>query len=444
MGASAHMGPMCNAFPMHHKHVDGDGTPEFSAAGNELHHMVLGPGERAVSEWTRAGLRLPDLESIRSYRVSRIQEQLRTRGYDGILVMDPLNIRYMTDTTNMQIWVMHNAARYAFMTADGFISLWDYENCEFLSGHYKRIDEVRRAISSTYFLAGPRFHEVAQRWADDLAGFISDHCGPNPRIAVDQVNFLEGKMLEEHGITVERGQEVMERARLIKSADELDAMRCAAHACTSTMADIREQVEPGMTETHVWSMLHAGNIRRGGEWIETQILASGPRTNPWFQEASSRVIENGDILAYDTDLVGAYGMCIDISRSWMIGDKRPDATQQQVYDLALEQINRNMELMKPGTTIDELTHRAWTPPVEDYRHYSVLFHGVGLCDEWPSVYFPAAWDDLGQDYALEPGVVMTVEAFVGSRAGGQGVKLEEQVVITETGCELVADYPLSL
>ena len=223
-------------------------------------------------------------------------------------------IRYMTDTTNMQIWVMHNAARYAFMTADGFISLWDYENCEFLSGHNKNIDEVRRAISSTYFLAGPRFHEVAQRWADDLAGFISDHCGPNPRIAVDQVNFLEGKMLEEHGITIERGQEVMERGRLIKSADELDAMRCAAHACTSTMDDIREQVEPGMTETHVWSMLHAGNIRRGGEWIETQILASGPRTNPWFQEASSRVIENGDILAYDTDLVGAYGMCIDISR----------------------------------------------------------------------------------------------------------------------------------
>ena len=190
-------------------------------------------------------------------------------------------------------------------------------------------------------------------------------------------------------------------------------------------------------------MLHAGNIRRGGEWIETQILASGPRTNPWFQEASSRVIENGDILAYDTDLVGAYGMCIDISRSWIIGDKRPDATQQQVYDLALEQINRNMELMKPGTTIHELTHRAWTPPVEDYRHYSVLFHGVGLCDEWPSVYFPAAWDEWGQDYALEPGVVMTVEAFVGSRAGGQGVKLEEQVVITETGCELVANYPLS-
>ena len=67
------------------------------------------------------------------------------------------------------------------------------------------------------------------------------------------------------------------------------------------MAEMLAAVEPGMTERDVWAMLHAGNIRRGGEWIETQILSSGPRTNPWMQEASARVIQAGEMLAYDTD-----------------------------------------------------------------------------------------------------------------------------------------------
>jgi len=428
----------------HRKHIEGDGTPEFAAAGAELHHMNLGPGAKAVAEFEAAGLQLPNLEAIRDYRQDRVKQQLRERGYDGIIVMDPLNIRYLTDTTNMQIWVMHNASRYAFMSADGYTVLWDYENCEFLGGHNPRIDEVRHAIGSTYFLAGPRFHEISQRWADDMHAVIAEHCGPNARIAVDQVNYLEGTMLAAHGVTIERGQEAMERARLIKSADEIDAMRCAGVACVSAMDEMRQMVVPGMTETEAWSMLHAGNIKRGGEWIETQILASGPRTNPWFQEASSRVMEGGDILAYDTDLVGAYGMMIDISRSWILGDKPAAPGHQHVFDLALEQINRNIELLRPGVTLYELTHNAWTPPVDQYRHYSVLFHGVGQCDEWPDVYFPHAWEAWGQQYALEPGVVMTVEAFVGSRDGGQGVKLEEQVVITEDGCDLIAHYPLDL
>ena len=406
--------------------------------------MNLGPGSKAVAEFTAAGLRTPDLGAIRSYRQRRVKEKLDVFGYDGVLVMDPMNIRYLTDTTNMQLWVMHNAARYAFMSADGHVILWDYENCEFLAGHHDDVNEVRPATGSTYFLAGDRFSEICQRWADEIAEVVAERCGPNARIAIDQVNYLEGSMLAAHGITIERGQQLMEQARLIKSSDELDAMRCAGVACTSAMADMRAAVEPGMTETEVWAMLHAGNISRGGEWIETQILSSGPRTNPWFQEASSRVIDNGDMLSYDTDLVGAYGMCIDISRSWVVGDKAPTAVQRSTHDKALHQIEHNMALLQPGITVEELTHKSWFPPVDEYRHYSCLFHGVGQCDEYPEVYFPAAWDDWGIDCTMQPGMVLSVEAYVGSRDGGEGVKLEEQVVITEQGCELVAEFPLEL
>ena len=178
----------------------GDGTPEFALAAGENHHMNLGPGSKALAEYEAAGLSTPDLDAIRTYRQRRVREQLDAFGYDGVLVMDPMNIRYITDTTNMQLWVMHNAARYAFMAADGTVVLWDYDNCQFLSGHHDGVTEVRSAIGTTYFLAGDRFDEIAQRWADDMAAVVETHCGKDARIAVDQVNFLEGTKLTNHGI----------------------------------------------------------------------------------------------------------------------------------------------------------------------------------------------------------------------------------------------------
>jgi len=79
------------------------------------------------------------------------------------------------------------------------------------------------------------------------------------------------------------------------------------------------------------------------------------------------------------------------------------------------------------------------PPDDEYRHYCVQFHGVGQCDEYPEIQFPEAWDEWGYDAELEPGMVLTVESYVGPRTGGEGCKLEMQVLITEDGPERL-DY----
>jgi Xaa-Pro dipeptidase len=425
----------------------------FAADGG--HHLVIGPGEPAISEWTAAGLELPDLPTMRQYRVDRVTAQLATQGYDGIIVMDPMNIRYVTDSTNMQLWVMHNGARYAFVSADGHVILWDYYGCEYLAAHSAVVDEVRPAIGSTYFLAGPRHAEQAARWADEITGVVAQHCGRGARIAIDQCHHVGYRALEDAGLELGFGQEVMELARSIKGPDELLAMRCAIHACETTMGEMHAAMQPGMTERELWAMLHAGNIRRGGEWIETQIIASGPRTNPWMQEASSRVIQAGDLVAYDTDLVGAYGMMVDVSRTWLAGDGRgvdgaPTLEQQHTFDLARRQIEQNMELMTPGRSFRELTFDSWFPDPEHYRHYSCLFHGVGQCDEYPEIYFPEIWDEWGFDGELRPGMVLTVESYVGPRSSdgadnwAEGVKLENQVLVTAQGPELLTHFPLGL
>ncbi len=417
----------------------------FEQAGTDLHHIELGPGPALESEWLDAGLDLPDLDAMRQYRFDRVQRQLALQGYDGIILMDPMNIRYVTDTTNMQIWVMHNASRYAWVGADGSVIVWEFYDCDFMSGHNRHVDEVRPAVGFTYFLAGTRYEQKARKWADEMLSVIAEHCGENPRIAIDQCQYLPYTYLAEGGVSIGFGQEVMELARAIKGPDEIRAMRCAVHACETTMFEMYEQMQPGMTERELWSILHAGNIKRAGEWIETQILASGPRTNPWMQEASSRTIQAGELVGYDTDLVGAYGMMVDISRTWVAGDRPPSAAQEHIYGLASEQIHRNGALLTPGTSFRELTEKAWAPPIEDYRHYCVLYHGVGQCDEFPEIVFPEQWEDVGFDGELRPGMVLTCEAYVGARDGrSEGVKLEEQYLVTETGNERLTTFPLGL
>lgn len=417
---------------------------DIRAAGAENHHLVLGPGAALEAEWLSAGLELPDTAALRDYRLERVRSQMISMGYDGAILSDPMNIRYATDSTNMQVWVSHNPSRYCWVGADGSLILWEFFGCEFLSGHNPHVQEVRPAISSIYFIAGPRHEEMSKRWTAEMLSVIGEHCGENPRIAVDTLGYVAYRELDAAGVAVGSGMEMMELARRIKGPDEIKAMRCAIHGCESAMGEMREALTPGMTEREVWAMLHAGNIKRGGEWIETQILSSGPRTNPWMQEASSRVIEAGDIVAYDTDLVGAYGMMCDISRSWLAGDGKPTGAQQNVFDLAHHQIQNNSALLTAGLTFRELTDQSWIPPLDDYRHYCVNFHGVGQCDEYPDIMFSHMWEESGYDGVLESGMVLTTEAFVGSRHGGEGIKLEEQYLVTEGAPEKLSSFPVDL
>lgn len=414
-------------------------TIEYAKTLN-LH--TLGPGDLAVGEWQAAGLALPDLPYIRRYRLEQVRKQLRLMDYAGIVLFDPLNVRYATDSTNMQLWVTHNAARYVFVPTEGPVIMFDYHDTKFLNDHSEVIDEVRTATSWFYFVVGNRYKEISQRWGAEIADLMQQYGGGNNRLAIDRCNPEGLEALNAHGIEVFNGEEVMELARRIKCDEEIKAMRCAIHACEQSMEVMRTNMEPGVSEQRLWSYLHAESIARGGEWIETRLMASGPRCNPWFQECSSRIIESGDLVAFDTDLIGTYGICVDISRTWICGDVKPSDEQKEIYEMAYEQIQRNMAWLKPGLTFKEMTFDSFQYDPALFRHYSCLYHGVGLCDEYPCIYFPSAWDEIGYDAVLEPGMVICVESYVGRRSGGAGVKLEEQVLITETGHELLSTYPM--
>lgn len=402
---------------------------------------ALGPGEVAEREWAAKGLRTPDLDIVRSYRLGRVREQLRKYDLAGIVLYDPLNTRYATDSTNMQLWIAHNAARYAFVPTEGPVIIFEFDHCDFLSAHSNVVDEVRVAKPWFYFLSGNRIDEHAGIWADEVADLVRQYGGGNMRLAIDRCNREGIVALEGHGLEIHNGEVIMEEAREIKCEEEIVAMRCAVEACERSIDVMRDHFVPGIMEQELWSHLHAANIVRGGEWIETRILSSGPRTNPWMQECSSRKIQNGELMGFDTDLIGTYGICVDMSRTWLCGDKPPTPEQKEIYKMAHEQIIRNTEWLKPGLSYEELTYKSWQYDPDEFRHYSLLYHGVGLCDEAPSIYFPSAWKAYGYKGHLEPGMVICVESYIGRQSGGPGVKLEDQVLITETGHEVLTHYP---
>ncbi|MCK0150991.1 Xaa-Pro peptidase family protein [Marivita sp. S6314] len=419
----------------------GDNTP------NDQDRIEIGPTPLAYREWDAAGLDLPDLQEMRRFRWERLTRHIVDRGYGGLLMFDPLNIRYATDSTNMQLWNSHNPFRAVLLCADGYMVIWDYKNAPFLSTFNPLVREQRSGASMFYFATGDRGDAAAKDFVGEVSEIMSEHGGGEKRLAVDKIMVAGYRALTAAGFEVMEGEEVTERARAVKGPDEIKAMRCASEACEIAVARMEEFARTrvplgGITEDDIWSVLHAENIKRGGEWIETRLLASGPRSNPWFQECGGRIVQNNEIVAFDTDLIGSYGICIDISRTWWIGDQKPRPDMISAMQHGVEHIMTNMEMLKPGVMIPELTANTHVlRPEYQKGKYSCLMHGVGLCDEWPLVAYPDQAIPGAFDHPLEAGMTLCVEALISPEGGDFSIKLEDQVLITEDGYENLTKYP---
>jgi len=248
--------------------------------------------------------------------------------------------------------------------------------------------------------------------------------------------------LKEQGVQVERGQSIVEVARAVKTSLDLVQMEQALAVAEPGIAKMRGQLRPGITERELWSYLHQVNIASGGEWIETRLLNSGERTNPWFQESSDRVIGPGDFVAFDTDLIGPHGYCANISRTFFCHPGRPSDDQRRLYRAAYEQIQHNLGLVKPGISFREFAERSWHIPDEFVANrYPMIAHGVGMGDEYPSIAREMDWDAVGYDGMIEEDMTLCVESYIGREGGKEGVKLEEQVVVTASGCRILSKSP---
>jgi len=380
-----------------------------------------------------------NFDKLRSYRLDRVKKELEKNNLEACILFDPVNVRYALDTTNMSIYNMHNLTRYCFIPINGPVILYEYFNCEGLSSHLNLINEVRPAITWDYFSNGDQANLQLKKWINEVDS-LSNSYFKNKKIAIDVINGPAVTALNKAGIKVVDAKLIIEQARVIKSPEELKCMKAALEVAGIGINKMREELKAGMTEDELWSILHKTNIEHGGEWMECRILSSGQRTNPWMQESSNKVIQKGEMVSFDTDMVGPYGYCADISRAFVEGHKFNE-DQKKLYQMALEHINHNSRLIKAGVSFKEFTEKSWKLPDEYYgNRYTCMVHGIGLCDEWPMIRYPT---DGGQkEGRFEKNMTITVETYIGKVRGKEGVKLEQQYLVGENNLELMSHHPL--
>jgi Xaa-Pro aminopeptidase len=341
--------------------------------------------------------------------------------------------------------MLHNMGRYCVVPAEGKAVLFEYanQNCMALAADLPHIAEVRPALIHAFFDVAEHAVPVSRRWAAEIYEVVCAKMGSGPhRLALDRTDVHGMQALLGASFELVEGQRLLELARSIKSEEELRCIRQSVEVADLAMQRMREALRPGITENELWAELHYANIAHGGEWIETRLLSSGPRTNPWFQETSDRRIQAGELVSFDTDMVGPYGYCADISRTFFCEPGTPTARQRQLYKLAAEQVAHNCNLLRPGLSFRDFARHAWQIPERFLeQNYGCLLHGVGMVDEWPAIGCDPN-DPLAQEGQMQPGMTVCIESYIGESGGADGVKLEQQVLITETSHEVLSQFPL--
>jgi Xaa-Pro dipeptidase len=363
-------------------------------------------------------------------------------GVDAVILSDPVNIRYATGARNMQVFSMRNApSRYLLLTQNDSI-LYEFTGCLHLAEGLETIDEVRPAKTASFVAAGPHIAAFERAWAQEMAEQITRLVGDRPTVGLERLNAGAAIELNANGIRVVDAQYAVEMARAVKSAEELKCVIASLRATEKGVGALRAAIKPGLSETELWSVLHQSIIAQNGDYVETRLLNAGQRTNPWFQETSENIIGPNELIALDTDVVGCHGYYSDFSRTFHSGPEKPSREQRTLYKVAYEQLHHNMSILRPYMGFRDYAREAWDIPDKYYANrYYLSAHGVGMTGEYPYLYHEGDFPDAGYDGEIVPGMTICVESYIGLEGGAEGVKLEQQLLITETGTELLSRFP---
>ena len=376
-----------------------------------------------------------DVVALRKGRLQKLMTEIRNGGVDLLILTNPVSVRYATDFRTYALFNSHIPTSYVFISVEGPVVLHG------AYGPSPMVDIALPGRPISYFDGGDALKESAALFAEDVVRYLERIGARNRRVAIEYVNPSITQALERHDIEVADGVQIAERARLIKLPEELACMRYAIEVAELGLNMVRERAKPGIRETELLALFNYVNIAHNGDWQDGRMLASGPRINPWCQEASERKLEAGDLVGIDTDMIGPFGYFADISRTFICGSGSPTKRQAELYRLAVEEVEFNRTLVKPGLSYSDFAAQAY--PVDEAYHenaYTCISHGAGMCDEYPRVN-PRFRDPAPYDGIYEAGMVITLESYMGAVGEPDGVKIEQQVLIIEQGAELLSRFP---
>jgi Xaa-Pro aminopeptidase len=382
-----------------------------------------------------------DGDALRRGRLARLRRFMAAGGYAGLILFDPYNQRYATGSRNMFGYFLRNSSRYFFVPTEGPVILFEYPQSYHVSTRLDTVDEARPSKLVWSSVSG-RDNETAMAFAAEIADLVKQFGRGETKVGLDRCSLNHALALEKSGCTVVDCQQDILAVRAVKTPEEVKCLQASMTGAEAAVAAVREAIRPGVSEIELFSVLYGEVIRHGGEFIETRLLTSGQRTNPWFSEASGRKVRPGELVALDTDTIGCYGYYSDFSRTFRCGPGKPTGYQKMLYQMSYDQVMHNIDLIRPGMSFREIADKAWRIPdrfVE--QRYTSVMHGVGMHGETPFVAHAMDFDTYGRHGVLEPGMVLSAESYVGEKGGPEGVKLEEELLVTETGAELISRFP---
>ncbi|MBA2382994.1 MAG: aminopeptidase P family protein [Chloroflexi bacterium] len=382
-----------------------------------------------------------DAHALRHGRLTKLRAWMAEAGYGAVVLFDPYNQRYATGSRNMFGYFLRNSTRYFFVPTEGPIVLFEYPQSYHVSMVLDTVDEARPS-KLVWSSVSNRDGEAATAFAEEIIDLLRTYGGGSMKLGLDRCNHQQALALEKRGAVITDCQAEILAVRAVKTPEEIRCLQESMAGAESAVAAVRAAIKPGVSENELFAIMYYEVIRQGGEFIETRLLSSGQRTNPWFNEASGRKIRPGELIALDTDTIGCYGYFSDFSRTFRCGPGKPTKYQKMLYRMAHDQVQHNLGIVAPGMEFREIAEKAWKIPerfVE--QRYTSVMHGVGMHGETPFIAHAMDYATYGRDGVLVPGMVVSVESYIGEKGGREGVKLEDEIVITETGTDLLSRFP---
>ena len=381
-------------------------------------------------------------DRLREYRFARAREALNASELGALLVFDFNNIRYVT-STHIGEWARDKMTRFALLTRGGEPHLWDFgsaakhhrQNCPWL-----RPENVRGGMIGLRGAVAPEAGLFTGA-AKEIAEILRAEGVADMPVGVDIVEPPMLAALEAAGITVRDGQQTMLDAREVKSVDEIMLLNIACAMVDGAYQLIAERLKPGVRESQLVAEVTKALFDMGSEHVDNINAVSGERCSPHPHVFSDRLIRPGDQAFFDIiQTFTGYKTCY--YRTFVVG--RASDSQRDAYKRAREWIDASIELMKPGVMTDQVAS-VW-PKAEEFGFDSEMEcfglqfgHGVGLfLHERPII---SRLNSLTNPIELKEGMVIALETYCPASDGYSAARIEEEVVITADGPQVITRFP---
>jgi Xaa-Pro aminopeptidase len=383
-----------------------------------------------------------DFTRLRSYRLARARAALDASELGAVLLFDVNNIRYVS-ATMIGEWARDKVARYVLLPRGGEPIVWDFGSAakhHRLFAPWIRPENSRAGMLGLRGAVAPDAGLMVRAVAEIKAELTAAGVAGMP-LGVDIAETPMLLELQRVGMEVHDAQQVMLDARLIKSADEITLLSTSAAMVDGVYQDIAEALKPGVRENEIVALANKRLYEMGSDDVEAINAVSGERCNPHPHNFSDRLIRPGDQAYFDIiQSFNGYRTCY--YRTFAVG--RSSQSQRDAYAQAREWIDAAIEMVKPGTTTDQIA-TLW-PKATDFGFASEMDafglqfgHGLGLgLHERPII---SRLNSLENPVELQEGMVFALETYCPASDGQSAARIEEEVVVTADGCALLTLFP---